>query len=75
MFLVDCKTHDIVDITDFEALFDASQASIEGRYHAGEEMQDIQLFIKSELMFQSGENLPDCWLNSHYIRKNLKIAA
>ncbi|MDX2507328.1 MAG: acetyltransferase [Gammaproteobacteria bacterium] len=66
MFLVHCKTHDLVEILDPQALFDPWKECVEGCYHAGEEMQDAQLFDKCELSFQSGECLPECWTNTHF---------
>jgi hypothetical protein len=66
MYLVNCKTHDLVEIMDEEALFDPFKSYVTGRYHAGEELQDEQLFDKCELSFQSGECLPQCWTDSHF---------
>ena len=40
-----------------------------GQYHAGEEMQDPEIFLKSELIFPSGEPLPVCWIDPHYNEK------
>ncbi|MEZ9542669.1 acetyltransferase [Vibrio sp. 10N.286.48.C11] len=42
------------------------QDSIEGRFQAGEEQQDPEMFKKSELMFMSGEELPRCWTDPNY---------
>ena len=66
MFLVNCKTHDVVEILDLRALFNCSQRYVEGCYHAGEELQDPQLFDKCELSFQSGECLPESWTNENF---------
>lgn len=74
MFLVNCKTHDLVEILDAKALFDPAQTSVNGCYHAGEELQDAQLFDKSELLFQSGECLPECWTNKHFRNNRLRVA-
>jgi hypothetical protein len=80
MFLVHCKTHDMVEILDPQALFDSSQRCVKGCYHAGEELQDAQLFDKCDLFFPSGESLPECWTNKHFTNNrfcepvNLKAA-
>jgi hypothetical protein len=55
-------------------LFDPCAASIRGRIHAGEELQDPADFTKSDLVFPSGEGLPRCWLDPDYRARRLKIA-
>jgi len=56
----------MVEILDFEALVDPAQASVLGRTHAGEEMQDATHFEKADLIFPSDEPLPRCWLDLHW---------
>jgi len=41
---------------------------VEGRLHAGEEIQDPASIAKNELVFPSGEALPLCWLEPDYAR-------
>ena len=36
---------------------------------AGEEEQPAESLKKSDLVFPSGENLPQCWLDSNYKSK------
>ena len=48
--------------------FSTFAASVQGRLHAGEEMQDAEAFLKADLLFPSGEPLPRCWLDSAYKR-------
>lgn len=66
MFLKDRKSGDVVEILDLGALFDPTREAVEGRFHAGEEMQESALFGKAVLMFPSGEDLPRCWLDPDY---------
>ena len=66
MFLRDKKSNDLVEITDVSALFDPTKGDVDGRFHAGEEMQDIKAFSKASLAFPSGEALPQCWVDAHY---------
>lgn len=66
MFLRDKKSNDLVEITDVSALFDPNKGDVAGRFHAGEEMQDIKAFSKAGLIFPSGESLPLCWIDPHY---------
>ena len=68
MFLRHKQSHDLVEITDLSRLFDPHEAGVEGRFHAGEEMQEREEFSKSSLVFPSGETLPDCWVNADYKR-------
>ena len=66
MFLRDKKTGDAVEITDIAALFDPCADAVQGRFHAGEEMQEVENFEKAGLEFPSGESLPRCWTDAGY---------
>jgi hypothetical protein len=66
MYLKERTSDDLVEVLDSAALFDPNFAEIAGRYHAGEEMQEETLFSKQELIFPSGESLPQCWLDPAY---------
>jgi hypothetical protein len=47
-------------------LFNPMHASLVGRYHASEELQDPEQFAKAHLIFTSDETLPKCWTDVHY---------
>ena len=66
MYLKDSKTGDLVEVLDITALIDPCQASFQGRFHAGEEVQDVADFAKQDMTFPSDEVLPRCWLDPHY---------
>jgi hypothetical protein len=66
MFLQHKVTDELIEILDCEGLYNPCQKEIVGMSHAGEEMQDPAPFLKSEMMFPSGEPLPRCWLDPHY---------
>lgn len=66
MYLKEKNSGDLVEVLDSAALFDPNFSQIAGRYHAGEEMQETTLFAKQELLFPSGESLPQCWLDPAY---------
>ena len=66
MFLQHKANGDLLEILNLENLYDPCQNSITGRFHSGEEMQDPELFTKSEVIFPSGEPLPRCWLDPDY---------
>jgi hypothetical protein len=66
MFLQDKESGNLVEILTVESLYDPSSSEIEGRFHAGQEMQNPETFPKSNLIFPSGESLPQCWLDPDY---------
>lgn len=76
MFLEHRPSGDLVEVLTLEELYNPCRHDIIGRFHAGEEMQDPETFLKSELIFPSGEPLPRCWLDAHYRDKiSMKRAA
>lgn len=66
MFLKDKVSGDLVEVLNTNTLVDPCRAEIQGRFHAGEEMQEPREFAKTELLFPSGEPLPRCWIEPHY---------
>lgn len=66
MFLKHEPSGNLVEILDLKDLWNPFKASVSGRFHAGEEMQDAEMFTKSHLVFPSSEPLPSCWLDAHY---------
>ncbi|NEO31041.1 MAG: acetyltransferase [Symploca sp. SIO3C6] len=66
MFLQHKPSGQLVEVLTPEGLYDPCRSNINGRFHSGEEMQDPEVFKKSDLMFPSGESLPRCWLDAHY---------
>ena len=66
MFLHHQPSDTLVEILSLETLFNPNELKVKGRFHAGQEMQDVEYFTKSHLEFPSGELLPKCWLDAHY---------
>jgi hypothetical protein len=66
MFLKHKQTGELIEVLTMESLYNPCKREIVGQYHAGEELQDAETFLKTELIFTSGEPLPVCWLDSHY---------
>ena len=56
----------LVEVLDLKQLFDPFATEVNGRIHAGEEMQDPGPVRKADLTFPSGEALPRCWVDPHY---------
>lgn len=66
MYLKQIANGDLVEILELQGLFDPFQSVVQGRVHAGEELQEPAQFPKAELVFPSGEHLPQCWINPDY---------
>ncbi|PKG40014.1 acetyltransferase [Psychromonas sp. Urea-02u-13] len=72
MFLQTQNTGDRVEVINLAELSDVFEDKIHGRYQAGEELQDVEVFNKSSLLFLSGEALPVCWTDPHYRDKEFQ---
>ncbi len=68
MFLKRDKSGDLIEIADIDNLIDPFVSEIKGRSQQGQEEQNLESFPKGELIFPSGESLPECWLNPEYQR-------
>jgi len=66
VYLKERKSGDLVEVLDLPALFDPFKSDVAGRLHAGEELQEPQVFAKDELVFPSNETLPRCWVDPQY---------
>jgi hypothetical protein len=66
MFLQSKVSQTLIKIADIETLFNPLQQEISGRSQEGEEEQDLESYAKQDLAFPSGEELPQCWLDSNY---------
>jgi hypothetical protein len=53
-----------VEVLDLQQLFDPFSDQVQARLHGGEELQDPGSFLKADLLFPSGEELPRCWLQA-----------
>ena len=68
--LLKIKKDDVlVEITEVTDLINPSKEEIMAQIQAGEEEQPPESLKKSDLVFPSGENLPQCWLDSNYNSK------
>ena len=66
MFLKERDSGELVEVLDTAELFDPFRTDITGRFNYGEEMPDPTTFVKTDLVFCSGETLPRCWLDPDY---------
>jgi hypothetical protein len=68
MFLKTREDGSLLEVLNLRQLMDPFARVVEGRLHAGEEIQDPASIAKNELVFPSGEALPLCWLEPDYAR-------
>ena len=66
MFLRIRQDGSLMEVLSLPQLFDPFVKVLNGRLHAGEELQEPETFLKADLIFPSGEPLPRCWLDPHY---------
>jgi hypothetical protein len=71
MYLKQKKDGHLVEVLGYKDLVNPIRATVVGRLHYGEEMQEPEQFPKTDLMFPSGESLPLCWTDVHYRDKEL----
>jgi hypothetical protein len=60
------QTDALVEIHDIEALINPVQTEVPGQIQSGQEEQELEQFDKENLIFPSGEPLPQCWLDANY---------
>jgi hypothetical protein len=66
MYLRDKRSGDLIEVLDMASMIDPCRDQLEGRFHAGEELQEASTFAKGDLEFPSGEALPRCWVDAGY---------
>ena len=66
MFLRHAPEQILIEVMNLHDLWDPFKKEVLVRAHAGEEMQDPELYPKAELIFPSGEALPKAWLDPEY---------
>ena len=66
MFLKERARGELVEVMSNDDLFNPFINELSCRYNHGEELQVPETFRKIDLSFLSGEELPQCWMDSHY---------
>ena len=66
MFLKHIPTGDLVEVIDLPDVINPNSPTIRARSHSGDIIQRPENFLKTELIFPSGEALPRCWRDAHY---------
>jgi len=66
MFLKHSPTDELIEVIDLQDVISPYSPTVRGRSHSGETVYRPENFLKSELVFPSGEPLPKCWIDVHY---------
>ncbi|GAA3929210.1 acetyltransferase [Litoribacillus peritrichatus] len=66
MFLKDKHNGHMIEVLSLNDLFNLYHDEIVGRCQVGEELQDPEKYLKKDLVFLSGEELPRCWVDPDY---------
>jgi len=66
MLLKQKSTGHMIEVLDLADLANLHRTAVLGRSQEGEEQQDVLEYMKSDLAFLSGEQLPRCWTDPHY---------
>lgn len=66
MFLKHEPTGDLIEVIDLPDVINPNSPTIRARSHSGDIIQRPENFLKTELVFPSGESLPLCWRDAHY---------
>ena len=75
MYMKETKTGHMVEVLSLSDLFDPFNPTVVGRLHFGEEVQEPEKFVKTELAFLSNEVMPRCWMDPHYREAELRRTA
>lgn len=66
MLLKSKKEDGLVQIQEVDELIDPFKEEVMAQVQAGQNEQPPESFKKSDLVFPSGESLPQCWVDSNY---------
>jgi hypothetical protein len=56
----------LIQVMNPDELINPLQETVQGKPKAGEEVQPVESYPKSTLIFPSGESLPQCWIDPEY---------
>ncbi len=66
MYLKHVPTGDLVEVLDLPDVINPATPTVRARSYINDMIQRPENFLKTELVFPSGEPLPLCWIDSHY---------
>ena len=66
MLLKNTQDDGLIEITEIQELIDPFKDKVTAQTQEGQNEQPPEPFNKKDLVFPSGESLPQCWLDSNY---------
>ncbi len=66
MFVQNSENQTLIKVINPEDLFNPLHDTVQGRQQDGEEEQPPEDYAKAQLIFPSGEPLPQCWVDPDY---------
>lgn len=60
------QDNNLVKISEVDELIDPFKDKVSGQIQSGQNEQPSESFSKEDLVFLSGEGLPQCWKDSEY---------
>ncbi|NEP18007.1 MAG: acetyltransferase [Leptolyngbya sp. SIO4C1] len=66
MFLKAKEDGVLVKVAQIEDAYDPMKDAVQGQIQAGQNEQPVETFKKADLIFPSGEPLPQCWTDANY---------
>ena len=72
MLLKNKQSDVLIEIEEIKALINPIETKVSGRSQSGEEEQDPEDYAKVSLIFPSGEDLPQCWVDVDYRHTQVK---
>ena len=66
MLLKNTKDDGLIEISEIQELIDPFKDKVTGQTQEGQNEQPPEPFDKKDLVFPSGESLPQCWIDSNY---------
>lgn len=73
MYLKHKPSGKLLEVLSIEGLYNPGESEVTARFHAGEEMQNPDSYPKENLIFPSGESLPQCWVDMNYRQEEVPV--
>jgi hypothetical protein len=69
MYLLHKPSGELVEVISLSDMINPNTSTIRARAYTEDIIQRAENFLKTEMVFPSGEALPLCWIDSHYQQK------
>lgn len=71
MYLKHVPTGELVEVIDLQDVVNPHSTTVLTRGYGGDHAHRAEKVPKEELMFPSGESLPECWTEKDYYARSL----